>query len=140
MAHKCTNCFRQMDDAGKYCSMRCRREGHQRRRRMILIPVLSLLALSVVIHFTSGQELRPEPNHPVKLDEIKGRMHDDACPICAGLGKLDCRICIKGRLFYLGTSVACRHCQACGWVECSTCKGTGKLDKVFMAKALREGA
>lgn len=140
MAHKCTNCFRQMDDAGKYCSMRCRREGHQRRRRIILIPVLSLLVLSAVIHFTSRQELQPEPSHPVKLDEIKNLAPDNACPICAGAGKLDCRICIKGKIFYLGTSVACRRCQARGWVECSTCKGTGKLDKVFMAKALREGA
>lgn len=140
MSHRCPNCSKQMESTEVYCSTRCRREGLQRRRRRILIHLLSALALIVVIHVTSRQELRPEPEHPVSLTGIKELAPNKACPTCAGMGKLDCRICIKGKIFYLGTTLACRRCQARGWVECSTCKGSGTLDETIMAKALREGA
>lgn len=127
MARICPNCHKVFEQSGKYCSERCSREVRRQRLQLLLRSVVGVLVLVFAIYTAPSSDLRPEPNHPISASELRQLAHDDSCPICTGKGKVDCKICINGKIFYMGTSAECNRCRGKGWIACPVCKGTGKL-------------
>jgi len=127
MQNKCPHCDRAVDSGRAYCSDRCRRAIHGQRLRIALITMLGVAAPTLAILILPHGELKLEPKHFPSSAEIKALATGDACPICDGKSRLKCRICINGRIYYMGTSAACRHCAGQGWIVCVVCRGTGKL-------------
>ncbi|MCI0696207.1 hypothetical protein L0337_29920 [candidate division KSB1 bacterium] len=127
MTRICPNCHKVFDHPGKYCSERCSREVRRQRLQLLLASVVGVLVLVFAIYTAPRSDLRPEPSHPLSAFEIQTLAKDDSCPICAGKGKVDCKICIDGKIFYMGTSAECNRCSGRGWIDCPVCKATGKL-------------
>lgn len=127
MQNKCPHCDRALDPGSTYCSDRCRRAIHGQRLRIALITMLSMAALALAMLILPHGELKLEPKHFPSPAEIKTLATGDACPVCDGKSRLKCRICINGKIYYMGTSAVCSHCAGQGWIVCVTCRGTGKL-------------
>jgi predicted nucleic acid-binding Zn ribbon protein len=127
MAHVCPNCHKVFEQSGKYCSKRCSREVRRQRWRFFMASVVGVLVLVFAIYTAPRSDFRPEPRHPLSASEIQRLAKDDSCPICVGKSKVDCKICIDGKIFYMGTSAECNRCGGKGWIICLICKGTGKL-------------
>lgn len=133
MKRKWPNCHKIFDSSKKYCSVRCAREVQRQRRQILLGAMLGAVVFAAAIYTTPKTEFRPEPRLPIALAEIRQLAHDDSCPVCAGKTKVDCKVCIDGKIFYMGTSAECNRCRGKGWIICSMCKGTGKLQEALAA-------
>jgi predicted nucleic acid-binding Zn ribbon protein len=134
MPRICSHCHKLFEHDGKYCSEHCSREVRRRRLHILPAIVVGVLVILFAIYTTPGNDLRPEPSQRVSISELQKLAKDDLCPICAGKGKVDCKICIDGKIFYMGTSMECHRCGGKGWLTCPVCKGTGKLrDALDMA-------
>lgn len=131
MARICPHCHKVFDGSGKYCSVRCRRELRRQQWRILQGTVAGMLLLALTVFTAPRSELRPEPSQPISMAGLEQIATGDECPICAGKGKVDCSICVAGKIFYMGTSAECHRCNARGWIDCSTCSGTGTLQKAL---------
>ncbi len=138
MAAICSNCHTVFEQPGKYCSERCAREVRKHRLQIVLVSVLGVLVIVFAIYTTLPRsDLRPEPRLPVAASEIQKLAQDDLCPLCNGKGKVDCKTCVDGKIFYLGTSAECSRCDGTGWIVCPVCGGTGKVQDA-LARAAKE--
>lgn len=127
MIRQCPRCLKVFESGDKYCSARCARETHRQWRQALLGVVLGAAVLALAIYTAPKTEFRPEPRLPLSSAEIRQLAHDESCPICAGKTKVDCKVCIDGKFFFMGTSAACSRCAGNGWLTCPVCKGSGKL-------------
>jgi hypothetical protein len=121
------------DGSKKYCSERCAREVRHQRLQIFFGIVVGALVLAFAIYTAPRSDLRPEPRWPMSAFELQQLAHDESCPICDGKAKVDCKICIDGKIFYMGTSAACGRCSGNGWIICPACKGSGKLGDAMAA-------
>jgi len=133
MARMCTNCHKVFDGSKRYCSERCAREVRRQRLQILLGCVLGALVLAFAIYTAPSSDLRPEPRWPMSAFELQQLAHDESCPICAAKTKVDCKVCIDGKIFYMGTSAACSRCSGNGWIICPACKGSGKFSDAIAA-------
>jgi len=89
--------------------------------------LLSVVALALAMLILPHGELKLEAKHFPSPAEIKALATGDACPVCDGKSRIKCRICINGKIYYMGTSAVCSHCAGQGGIMCVTCRGTGTL-------------
>ncbi len=131
MTRICPSCHKALEREAKYCSVRCARAMRRQRRRIFFAAALGALILALAIHSAPVSEFRAEPRLPLSAVEIQRLAVDDLCPICAGKGKVDCKVCIAGKIFYMGTSADCSRCEGKGWIICPACAGAGDLNEAL---------
>ncbi len=123
MVHLCPNCHKALEHKVKYCSSRCAREVRRQRLRISAAALASFVLLAIALSTSPRNGLQPEPRAPLSLAELQKLALEDSCSICAGKGKVDCKVCIAGKIFYMGTSADCSRCNGKGWIICPACKG-----------------
>jgi hypothetical protein len=101
--------------------------------QILLGSVFGALVLAFAIYTAPSSGLRPEPRWPMSAVELRKLAQDESCPICDGKAKVDCKVCIDGKIFYMGTSAACSRCSGNGWIICPACKGSGKFEDAIAA-------
>lgn len=104
MTRICLNCHKLFDGSKKYCSNRCTRDVRRQRLQITLGSILGLSVLAFAIYTAPSSDLRPEPRWPIPAFELQKLAYDDSCPICASKTRVDCKVCINGKIFYIETS------------------------------------
>lgn len=129
----CSHCHKWFEHEGKYCSKYCARQLYKQRLQIFIPIAMGFLIILFAIYNTSGNQFQPEPSRQLSAIELQKLAKDDLCPVCAGKGKVDCKVCIDGKIFYMGNSESCHRCKGQGWILCPACKGTGKLSDALAA-------